>query len=113
MSKTSEYYADCAERGVFPLLDIDLLLARPDGVKLRQFTTRDYRGHSWVVTGIGTADAISWWNSGQGREVLDSAGLPEWLEDFAGCERCNDCGCVGQPHYFIDTGAETLCVECA
>ena len=26
---------------------------------------------------------------------------------------CNDCGCTGQPHYFVNTGAETLCVDCA
>ena len=27
--------------------------------------------------------------------------------------QCNDCGCTGQPHYFVNTGAETLCIDCA
>jgi hypothetical protein len=26
---------------------------------------------------------------------------------------CGNCGCTGQPHYFVNTGAETLCVDCA
>jgi hypothetical protein len=26
---------------------------------------------------------------------------------------CGSCGCSGQPHYFIETGAEVLCVDCA
>ena len=26
---------------------------------------------------------------------------------------CDDCGCTGQPHYFVNTGSETLCVDCA
>jgi len=26
--------------------------------------------------------------------------------------RCHSCGCCGQPHYFVNTGAETLCVDC-
>jgi hypothetical protein len=34
----------------------------------------------------------------------------------AACQQrlaCNCCGCTGQPHFFVDTGAETLCVDCA
>lgn len=27
--------------------------------------------------------------------------------------RCADCGCTGQPHFFVNTGAEVLCVDCA
>ena len=27
--------------------------------------------------------------------------------------QCNACGCTGQPHYFVWTGGETLCVDCA
>lgn len=26
---------------------------------------------------------------------------------------CNSCRCTGQPHYFVNTGAETLCIDCA
>ena len=26
---------------------------------------------------------------------------------------CADCGCTGQPHFFVNTGAETLCIDCA
>jgi len=26
--------------------------------------------------------------------------------------RCDACGVTGQPHYFVNTGAETLCVDC-
>jgi hypothetical protein len=25
---------------------------------------------------------------------------------------CNQCGCTGQRHFFVDTGSETLCVGC-
>jgi hypothetical protein len=25
---------------------------------------------------------------------------------------CNQCGCTGQRHYFVNTGSETLCVDC-
>ena len=27
--------------------------------------------------------------------------------------QCASCGQAGYPHYFINTGAETLCVDCA
>ena len=110
MSKTCDFYLECAEHGIFP---VEADKPRPAGVRLRQFTTRDYRGEPMVVTGVGTADAINWWNAKHDREVPAPAGMREWREDVAGCPCCDDCGCVGQPHYFVNTGAETLCVDCA
>lgn len=111
MSKTCDFYIECAEQGIFPL---EADRPRPAGVKLRQFTTIDYLGQPMVVTGVGTADAIQWWNAKHDREVPAPAGLLEWLTDFAGCGHCDDCGCVGRPHYFAMSGhGERLCVDCA
>lgn len=110
MSRVCDFYIECAEHGIFPL---EADKPRPTGMTLRQFTTSDYHGEPMIVTGIGTADAVRWWNARHDREVPAPVGLREWLEHFAGCERCDDCGAVGQPHYFVDTGAETLCIDCA
>ena len=111
MSKTCDFYIECAEQGIFPL---EADRPRPAGVKLRQFTTSDYLGQPMVVTGVGTADAIKWWNAKHDREVPAPAGLLEWLTDFAGCGHCDDCGCVGRPHYFAMSGhGERFCVDCA
>lgn len=110
MSRVCDFYIECAEHGIFPL---ESDKPRPAGVTLRQFTTSDYRGEPMVVTGVSTADAIDWWNAHHDREVPAPGGLREWLEDFAGCERCDDCGAVGRTHHFVNTGAETLCIDCA
>ena len=109
MSRVCDFYIECAEQGIFPL---EADKPRPAGVALRQFTTSDYSGEPMVVTGITTADAIAWWNAKHDREAPAPVGLLEWLEDFAGCERCDACGLVGRPHYFVNAGAETLCVDC-
>lgn len=110
MSKTCDFYMECAERGIFPL---ESDKPRPTGVRLRQFTTTDFYGKPMIVTGIGVSDCINWWNAKPNREVPVPTGMREFLEDFAGCQRCHDCGCVGRSHYFVETGDETLCVDCA
>ena len=44
-------------------------------------------------------------------------GLAAALEDCRGYlgiigRRCAECGTTGQRHYFVNTGSETLCVDC-
>jgi hypothetical protein len=110
MSAVCDFYIECSERGIFPL---ERNVPRPAGVKLRAFTTVTRFGERMRVTGIGLADAIRWWNAHHDREVPAPAGLREFLEDFAGCLRCDECGQVGLAHYFVRSShGETFCMDC-
>lgn len=45
-------------------------------------------------------------------------GLAAALEDCRGYlgiigRRCDECGCTGQRHFFVSSGRETFCVDCA
>jgi hypothetical protein len=42
------------------------------------------------------ASSVAWWIGRRGQSE----------------RRCAACGCVGQPNFFVSTGAETLCVDC-
>jgi len=107
MSAVCDFYIGCSERGIFPL---EQSVPRPAGVKLRAFETVTRFGERMRVTGIGIADAIRWSND---REVPAPAGMREFLEDFAGCLWCDDCGQIGLAHYFVRSRHdETFCMDC-
>lgn len=107
MSATADFYADCAERGVFPL---EADKPRPAGMRLRTIYVPLRTGRRMRVTGVATADAIEWWNGD--RAVPVPAGMIEWLEHFAGCERCG-CGTVARKVYFANTlDGERVCLDC-
>jgi hypothetical protein len=111
MSAVCDFYIECSQRGIFPL---ERNVPRPAGVKLRAFTTVTRFGERMRVTGIGLADAIRWWNAHHDREVPVPAGLREFLEDFAGCLRCDDCGQIGLAWFFpVICSPERLCADCA
>ena len=111
MSAIADFYMECAERGVFPL---EADKPRPAGMRLRTIYTLLRTGRRMRVTGISTSDAIEWWNKWRNgdRAVPAPPGMREWLEDFAGCERCG-CGTVARPFYFADTlDGERVCLDC-
>lgn len=111
MGAVKAFYMDCAENGIFPL---ESSKPRPSGVRLQSRWMRTGLGDCFCVTGISVADAIKWWNAKPDREVPAPTGLREFLTDFAGCEHCDDCGCVGNPHCFVVSGhGERFCDDCA
>jgi len=85
MASLKNYYMEYAERGLFPL---------EDGT-----TTTIYNLIEWLNDPAAEPPAPD-----------DAAAFLDFF--VPGVERCNDCGRHGYSHYFVNTGSETLCVDC-
>ena len=109
MSAVCDFYIECAEKDCVPIERYRDTEMPPTRFSLKNVPVQTRRGGVRLVTGICVADAIAWANSGDAPAYVVS-----FLETFAGCGVCADCGCVGQPHYFVTSlDGENLCVDCA
>lgn len=115
MSGIKRFYEDAAEAGMCPIeqktwdyLDdlecagkIDFLIESID----YEFLGHDGTMH--VAESISVEVALWLVN-----HKLANDEIKNFVECFGGFWRCNDCGRHGRSHYFVDTGAEILCVDC-
>ena len=103
MSKTCDFYVECAEKKFFPLERSD---TRPAWAKLKHHWMHGWSG-CFCVTGISVENAIAWANSG----MPTPAGMAEFLADFAGVSRCDECGLV-RPIALTTRHGERFCEVC-
>lgn len=109
MGAVCDFYIECAEKDCVPIERYRDTEMPPTRFSLKNVSVQTRRGSVRLVTGISVADAIEWANSGDAPAYVAS-----FLETFAWCEVCAECGCVGQPHYFAMSGhGERFCVDCA
>ena len=115
MSGIKRFYEGAAELGMCPIEQEtwDYL----DGLEcdgridfLVESLEYEYAGHDGtmhVCEAISVQVALDLVNAGLANDEIRN-----FVECFGGFIRCNDCGRYGNSHYFVNTGAEILCVDC-
>lgn len=111
MSGIKRFFEDAAEAGMCPVEQEtwDYLEGLECAGRI-DFLIYEYEGHDGTMHScecISVQVALDLVNAGLANDEIKN-----FVECFGGFWRCNDCGRHGRSHYFVDTGAEILCVDC-
>lgn len=115
MSGVKRFYEGAAEAGLCPIEQktwdyLDELENAGKIYSLIEALDYEYEGHDGTmhVCECISVEVALWLVN----HKLANDEIANFIECFGGFIRCNDCGRYGNSHYFVNTGAEILCVDC-